>query len=226
MTAGKPSSIGAPDHDAACDLYRLRACIYDWQMAAYDGIRRHAVDCLALEPGQTVLDLGCGTGMSLAMLSQAVGPGGRVVGVEQSPDMLALAQARVAQQGWSNVQLLASTAEGARLPARADAAMLHFTHDILQLPAAVDHVLRHVRPGGRVVATGLQWTAPWLLPLNALVWWYAMQSVTTLQGLQAPWRPLMAYVPDLKVESFVMGTIYVASGSVGPHPRRRALKAA
>ena len=76
------------------------------------------------------------------------------------------------------------------------------------------------------MATGLQWTAPWLLPLNALVWWYAMQSVTTLQGLQAPWRPLMAYVPDLKVESFVMGTIYVASGSVGPHPRRRALKAA
>ena len=207
-------AIPAQGHGAARALYRWRAWGYDRQLAPYEFIRRLALERLQLQPGQCVLDLGCGTGLSLEGLRHAVGPTGRVVGVDQCPEMMALARERVARAAWRNVELIEAAVEAAPLPAQADAALFHFTHDILQSPSALAHVLRHLRPGARLVATGLQWTAPWLLPWNTLVAWYAAQSVTTFQGLAQPWQALQAYGDTWRVQTFVMGTIFVASGTV------------
>lgn len=57
---------------------------------------REGLASLAPGPGQTILDLGCGAGASAEALVQAVGPGGRVVCVDVSPDLTALARARLA----------------------------------------------------------------------------------------------------------------------------------
>ncbi|MEY5097534.1 MAG: hypothetical protein RJA36_253 [Pseudomonadota bacterium] len=206
------SSSGRPDEAAARELYRLRCSYYDLQLAPYDAIRQRAVERLHLRPGQVVLDLGCGTGMSLELLQQAVGPGGRVIGVDQSPEMIELARQRVQRQGWSQVELICAPIQLAQLPAAVDAVLFHFTHDILQTPAALDHVLAHLRPGARIAAAGLKWTSPLYAPLNSLVWWNALQSVTTLGGLDAPWAPLAQRGIELELESFLWGTLYLASG--------------
>lgn len=202
----------SPNQAASQRLYRQRCGYYDWQLAPYEHIRAQAIALLQLQPGQTVLDMGCGTGMSLALLQQAVGPQGCVVGVDQCPDMLEHAHQRVRQQGWANVQLGCEPIEHADLPAQADAALFHFTHDILQTPNAVAHVLRHLKPGARIVATGLKWTSPLYGAMNSLVWWNAMQSVTTLQGLDMPWRVLLAHGVELDISTCLLGTIYIASG--------------
>ena len=76
---------------------------------------------LGLAHGETVLDVACGTGLSLPLLRQAVGPDGRVLGVEMSPDMMSRARERVARAGWSNVTLLEAPMEEADLAAKFDA---------------------------------------------------------------------------------------------------------
>ncbi len=216
-----PGAQPEDGHAAARTLYGWRVSSDELQLAPYEFIRRIAVDHLQLRPGDCVLDLGCGTGMSLPLLREAVGPAGRVVAVDQSEEMLALARWRLQHAGWSNVALQCAAAEAALLPRQADAVLLHFTHDILQSPAALDHLLRHLRPGARIAATGLKWTAPGLAPWNLLVGPHMAQSVTHYEGLQAPWMPLQERGVQLGVDTLVMGTIFVAHGTFpGRHPRR------
>lgn len=203
---------GEPGHEAARTLYGWRASSYELQLAPYEFIRRMAVQHLQLRSGDCVLDLGCGTGMSLPLLHDAVGPAGRVVAVDLSPEMLDQARSRVQRERWGNVELLCSAVEDAPLPRHADAAFFHFTHDILQSPQALDHVLQHLRPGARIVVTGLKWTAPGLAPWNLLVGLHMAQSVTNYEGLDQPWQPLLQRGVQLEVDTLMMGTVFVAHG--------------
>ena len=165
-----------------------------------------------------VLDLGCGTGLSLPLLHAAVGPGGRIVGVEQCPEMLQLARERVARFGWRNVTLIEAAAEDAALDAVADAALFHFTHDILRAPGAVARVARALRPGARVVASGLQWSSPWLWPVNLFVLGAALHSVSSLSGLSKPWSLLEPELEALEVAPMMAGAVFVANGVTKKRP--------
>ena len=202
------------DHRAALAQYRWRAGVYDLQLALFEPVRRRAVERLALKAGDTVLDIGCGTGLSLALLQRAVGTCGRIVGIEQSPEMIALARRRVAQQGWCNVALVEASAANARIASPADAAIFHFTHDILREPLALAQVMSHLRPGARWVASGLQWAQPWAWPVNLLVLPAALHSVSSLEGLSRPWSHLEACADIEAVESLMAGSVFVVSGVV------------
>jgi SAM-dependent methyltransferase len=209
------------EHKAARLLYGWRASSYELQLAPYEFIRRMAVEHLQLRSGDCVLDLGCGTGMSLPLLRDAVGPAGRVVAIDLSAQMLAQAQVRVRHEGWRNVELICAAVEDAPLPRDADAAFFHFTHDILQSPQALDHVLAHLRPGARIAATGLKWTGPGLAPWNMLVGLHMAQSVTSYEGLATPWQPLLDRGVPMEVDTLMMGTIFIARGKYMRAPLRR-----
>jgi len=202
-----------PDRDAALEQYRQRAGVYDLELALFEPIRRLAVSKLALRPGDVVLDVGCGTGLSLSLLRHAVGPEGRIVGIEQSPEMVEQACRRVTRSRWARVTLVCSPVETADIPVHADAALFQFTHDILRRPEAIANVIGHLKPGGRVVASGLKWAAPWLMrPVNLLVLPAALRSVTSLDGMDQPWRLLQDQLGQMQVESRLFGGAYIASG--------------
>lgn len=205
----------ASDRQAALALYRRRAAVYDLELLPFEPIRRLAIAKLAPRRGETVLDLGCGTGLSFEGLEQAIGAQGTIIGIEQSPEMMALARARVERHGWDNVTLLGASIEAAPLPGRADAALLHFTHDILRSPAALTAIVAHLRPGARVVASGLKWAPWWAGPVNLFVWSAALHSVGSLEGLDAPWSGLAGRIGDLQVQTLMAGGVYIASGVVG-----------
>ena len=192
-------------------LYRGLAAGYDRSTAWLEPYRHRAVSQLRLRPGDVVVDVGCGTGLSFESIQAAIGPGGRLIGIEPSPDMLAIARARVEEAGWDNVTLLEASAEEAVIPGAADAALFAFTHDVAQSPEALANVLGQLRPGGRVAAAGPKWSA-FAPQLNPLVWQVARQYVTTFEGFRRPWAELARVVPDLSVEEGFFGCVYVAWG--------------
>ena len=210
-----------PDHRAALAQYRQRALVYDLELALFEPVRKQAVARLGLRPGEVVLDVGCGTGLSLPLLHAAVGTRGRIIGIEPSPEMMALARERMQREQWRNVTLVPASADEARVPEPADAVLFHFTHDVMRDAAALVHVLGQVKPGARVVACGLRWAGPWAWPVNLFVLPAALRSVTSLEGLHKPWSHLESLVRIAQVESLLGGGVYLASGVLAPRPSPR-----
>ena len=204
--------IQVPDHATALAQYRRRAGVYDLELALFEPIRRQAIARLGLRRGDVVLDVGCGTGLSLELLQHDIGARGRIIGIEQCPEMIERARARVAQNHWRNVTLLCSPAECAEIAGQAQAALFHFTHDILRSPEAIANVLGHLQPGAGVVASGLKWAADWAIPANLFVWSAALHSATSLEGLHEPWSRLADSTGPLEVQTLLMDAVYIASG--------------
>ena len=133
-------------------FYRHIAPVYDLLATApvVRGWRTRAADALALSPGDTVVEMGCGTGANLPYLRERVGSDGRVVGIDRTPAMLDRARDRVARAGWENVTLCRGDA--ARPPVEGvDAVLGSFVVGMLDSPGvAVDRWLDALAPGGRV----------------------------------------------------------------------------
>lgn len=210
-----PGSDRPRSRAAALAQYSRRALRYDAELALFEPLRTEAIGLLVLQPGQRVLDVGCGTGLSFEPLLHAVGARGAIVGIEQSPDMMQLARERVARHGWRNVALIEAPAEEASMQGRLDAALFHFTHDVLREPRALDNVLAHLRQGAHVAAVGLQWAPAWAWPANCFVALAALHSVSSFDGLCQPWDLLAGRLQQFRLHTTLLGGIYLASGVVG-----------
>lgn len=129
-----------------------------------DVLRRRALirDALGAQAGERILDVGCGPGFYVAELLEEVGPGGRVVGIDSSPAMLAVAARRC--EGHANVAFHES--EVGSLPvedAGFDRALcvqvLEYVRDV---PAALAEMHRALQTGGRLLVWDVDWaTVSW-----------------------------------------------------------------
>jgi len=191
--------------------YRRRAAAYDGTTRFTQPIRLRAIDRLALRPGDRVLDVGSGTGLSFEAILARIGPSGHLVAVEQSPDMMAQARERVARRGWRNVTLVESSLEDLPPGMRADAALFFYTHDILRTPDAVA-VAATVARGGRVAAAGVKFYPWWAGPANVHVWLKNWLYNARPSGLAHPWDILERHA-TLERESTLWGRGYLAWGS-------------
>ncbi len=211
---------GGPDSRLALRRYRRLAASYDASARREMPRRLRCIDKLQLRPGDRVLDVGCGTGLSFEPLRERVGDNGCVVGVELSPEMARIAQQRVRQAGWSNVHVIvADLVRVALAPpllegAPFDALLFHYTHDILPSESALANVFARARPGARVAVAGLKKTHPLLFPLNWSVLWRGWRYRTTAAGLREPWRHLAHWVPDFRWERRLLDTAYIGWGTV------------
>ena len=204
-----------PDPQRAVANYRQLAAGYDASSRHETPLRLRTIDLLQLAQGASVLDVACGTGLSFAALVERVGVQGRVVGVEVSPEMAALGRARVQREGWRNVALRVGDVATVDLgTAPFDAVLFHYTHDVLQAPAALANVFARMRPGARVAVAGLKTTHPLLFPLNLSAWWRGRRYRTTDANLRRPWVHLVRWVPDFTWQPTYFGTGYIGCGTV------------
>ncbi len=177
--------------------------------------RRRSREALSPSAGEAVLELGCGRGTTLGPLREAVGPDGRVVGVDYSRGMAETAAA--AADRWENVHVVRGDATGLGVRADAfDAAYAAMSVSATSDPtAAVATAARCLRPDGRFVALDARPFQP--LPLRVL-----NPLVVPVLRVLTDWNhaadvpaAVEAHFETATVESYNAGTIYVVSGA-GP----------
>jgi demethylmenaquinone methyltransferase/2-methoxy-6-polyprenyl-1,4-benzoquinol methylase len=150
--------------DELIDLYRRRAPRYNVSANMYklmgfreNHYRRRAVDALGLRPGDTVVELGCGTGLNFDYLVPAVGRSGRVIGVDLTDAMLDQARARISAHRWTNVDLVNSDAGSYEFRGRVDGVFSSFA--LTLVPDFEDVIARAaaaLAPGRALVALDLK----------------------------------------------------------------------
>ena len=152
-------------------VYEAAARFYDafsGEGLVYSAGRQRGIALLGLRPGDTVLDLGCGTGLNFALLVAAVGPTGTVIGLDRSADMLQVARRRVEENGWASVHLIEADATtfdpalvAADLPAAAhghvDAVFSSYALSVIgNWPPAWKRMRALLKPGGRAGIVDMQ----------------------------------------------------------------------
>ena len=110
-----------------------------------------------LKPGEVVLDIGCGSGIDTLLAAREVGPSGRVIGLDITESLLAMARRHAAELGLGNVDFLLAPMENIPLP---DASFdVVISNGVFNLSADKDTAFaeawRVLRPGGRMVAADM-----------------------------------------------------------------------
>ncbi|WP_436974247.1 methyltransferase domain-containing protein [Nocardia asteroides] len=121
-------------------------------------LRAWSHDALALQPGESALDIGSGTGSEVFVFADAVGPTGTAVGVEPDPNLIASAQRRANERG-STASFATGDAYGLPFGNDSfDAVLCERVFQHLTAPArAATELARVLRPGGRVVVVDSDW---------------------------------------------------------------------
>lgn len=202
--------------------YKRRAAGYDDSARFTMPLRLRTIGLLRLQPGEVVLDVGAGTGLSYAPLRDAVGEAGRVLAFEQSPEMFEQARARVERERWRNVWHRCAAAEDVVLPEAADAVLFNYTHDILRTPRALANLVRQVKPGARIAVAGMKYFPWWTGPLNLLAWLKNRPYNARPADLWHPWDRIEAYCHSFQRWTTQFGMGYIASGTLrnGGHEER------
>jgi len=203
------------------ELYKKRAKSYDLATRLYplvgvrlDWYRRLAVEALSLQLGDTVVDLGCGTGSNFSYLQQSVGKGGHIIGVDLSEEMLDQARRRIASNGWQNVELVRADMAHYSFPNSVAAVLSTFA---ITLVPEYDKVICRgaaaLRPGGHLAVLDIKkpdnWPE-WLIRFAA--WLNKPYGVSLDLAVRHPWESVGRYLCPVMFREFYFGAIYLSVG--------------
>jgi len=210
------------DQSAIEHTYRNWAKVYEWLTPIYllgneKRLRRETVGSLHLGPGQSVLDVACGTGRNFPLILEKIGPTGMLVGVDYTSDMLARARERIEREGWKNVELVQGDAARIDLGRKFDAALCTLAISVIpEYHNALDRMGAHVKSGGRLAIGDAKRSSRWYgRPLN----WLADLLGNVAAGVMSrrPWDLLRGELDDYHYEEWFMGFFYIAAGGVKSH---------
>jgi ubiquinone/menaquinone biosynthesis C-methylase UbiE len=181
--------------------------------------RRRAVRALRLRPGDSVVELGCGTGLNFGLIEQQIGPGGRIVGVDLTDAMLAQAQHRIEANGWSNISLVRADAGEFEFPARVDAILATYAHALLPDCGQV------IANGAKALSAGGRWVVLDVKVPDATPRWLTRLGIATVGRfaslqewtVRRPWEEIRAAMQDALIDlswaELFFGSAYLAAGS-------------
>jgi demethylmenaquinone methyltransferase/2-methoxy-6-polyprenyl-1,4-benzoquinol methylase len=215
------------------ETYRKKAKHYDLTSRLYPAPgfpqraqRLRVIQALGLAPGDSVIDIACGTGLNFPLIEEVIGPDGRIVGVDLTDAMLAQAQDRIETNGWSNISLVLADAADFDFPTRVDAILSTYAlSQVSECAEVIAHGAAALSAGGRWVVLDLKipdTTPRWLTQLG-------IATVGRFGSLEEwivrrPWEAIRAAMQaelvDLSWTELCFGTAFLAAGSRGPkNPR-------
>ncbi len=225
-TAHRMSLRDVRDADAVRSLYNRVAPAYDpaaWVFRPL-GARRlqgRAVELLNIRPGDTVVDLGCGTGINLPILAEAVGENGYVIGVDLSPGMLAKAQRRASRHNLSQVSLIQADMRTFVLPTGTAAVLATASLEMVPEHDAVVGALaaQLTASQGRLAVGGVRRPPTWprwavTLGRGAT----AVFGVTRAYEDIQPWRSVRSHMNEIAFETAAGGALYLIVAKSTPAP--------
>jgi ubiquinone/menaquinone biosynthesis C-methylase UbiE len=202
----RSQSTNSRQYDRVARFYSTLEPLY----LIFPSARRRAVAALGLKPGDTVLEIGAGTGRNFPYLVEAVGPSGTLIGVDTSQGMLAEARKLVERRGWSNVQVLQQDATQLQLDRDVDGVLFSLSYSALPEPRpALARAWERLRPNARVVVMDMGLTqSRWHRLLDPIA--RLLVKLGPGDAYSDPWTDLAAYGP-VETERFLAGFYYVSS---------------
>jgi len=200
----------AGKYDFSVKLYRLLGL----RIEAY---RSHVVHLLHLQPGDWVVELGCGTGLNFPRIMKKIGPEGRLIGVDISPGMLEEAHAKVARFGWDNVKLIQADIAAFQFPPKVNGVLSTGVFGYVpEYDCVIEKASQALASGGRLVIFDLKrpegWP-PWLFKFYLGL--AKPFGVTPSYFHHKPWKSVERHFPATKFEERYGGLIYISSGIAG-----------
>jgi demethylmenaquinone methyltransferase/2-methoxy-6-polyprenyl-1,4-benzoquinol methylase len=205
------------DRDFICRRYDRIAVfisLFEWALLVPSKLRKRAVDHLGLRLGDRVLEVGCGTGRNFAFLRAAVGPAGRIYGVDLSAGMLREARKLCQGRNWHNVSLTQCDAADYAAPELVDGVLFSLCYNTMPHHLTVlRQAWTQLRPGGRLVIMDAK-PPPGLLGKVVLPFAVWLMKRTLLGNpLIRPWEHHAALVENFRMEEFRLGSYYVCWGT-------------
>ena len=199
-------------------LYGLVARIYDIRVGPFLRGRKHTLEALRPNPGDTVLDLACGTGLNFSHVIEWIGPKGRIVGVDFTRPMLKRATKKLVRHHWDNVTLVEGDATNLPLAADScDAVLCSYAMAIIpDYRRAIAEAVRVLKPGGRLVLLEpKRGSALWARAVTPLV---ALSGVGVVHLDRKAWEELPGLLENVSRSEHMGGLVYIASGTKGKVP--------
>ena len=196
-------------------LYRRLAPHYDRLVGAdVSTYRRRAVEALSVSPGDTVVDLGCGTGRNFPWQERAVTASGRVIGVDLTDAMLRKARHRVERTGWGNVELVESDAADYAFPGNMGGVLSTFAMTMVDdYDGVIRRAAEALRPGGRLAILEMkrpEGRPEWMVRFG--VWLLRPFGVSLDYAKRTPWESVRRHLDEVLYQEFYAGAIYLCVG--------------
>lgn len=215
LSTERPLGEITGQYDRVARFYKVFEPLY----LIFPVARRKAVAALGLQAGDTVLEVGAGTGRNFPYLVEAVGPSGRVIAVDASEGMLREARKLVERRGWSNVSLSRQDAVHLQVGRDVDAVLFSLSYSAMPEPQrALASAWERLRPGGRLAVMDAGLTETRLRPLLDPI---ARLLIRLGPGnpYSRPWDDLADY-GQVAIERFMF--IYYVCTVVKPRPEKVA----